>query len=68
MWKKSMRARMIAFYVIGAEYEYLENCPICGLDQFNHGKDGGDDKNYNRRKGGPKKSFCYFPIIPRLKR
>jgi hypothetical protein len=41
----------------GEEYEDLEKCPICGLDQFNHRKDGGDDDNYNRRKGGPKKGI-----------
>jgi hypothetical protein len=54
----------------GPEYEDLEKCPICGLDRFNHRKDGGDDENYNRnrRKGRPKKVFWYFPIIPHLKR
>jgi hypothetical protein len=31
-------------------------------------KYGGDDDNYNRRKGMPKKVFWYFPIVPRLKR
>jgi hypothetical protein len=51
------------------EYEDLEKCPICGLNQFNHRKDGGDDENCNenRRKGKPKKVFWYFPIIPHLK-
>jgi hypothetical protein len=43
-------------------------CPICGLDRFNHRKDGGDDKNYNKRKGSGKHVFWYFPIIPCLKR
>jgi hypothetical protein len=38
----------------GEEYEDLEKCPICELDRFNRRKDGGDDDNYNRRKGGPK--------------
>jgi hypothetical protein len=52
----------------GDEYEDLEKCPICELDRFNHRKDGGDDDNCNRRKGGPKKVFRYFPIIPHLKR
>jgi hypothetical protein len=51
----------------GAEYEELEKCPICGLNQFNHRKDGGDDENYNRGKGRPKKVFRYFSIIHRLK-
>jgi hypothetical protein len=51
----------------GAEYEDIEKCPICGLDQFNRRKDGGDDENCNRRKGGTKKVFCYFHIIPHLK-
>jgi hypothetical protein len=53
----------------GTEYEDLEKCPICGLSQFNHRKDSSDDGNYNRnrRKGGCKNVFCYFPIIPRLK-
>jgi hypothetical protein len=43
----------------GPKYEDLEKCPICGLDRFNHRKDGGDDEscNRNRRKGGPKKVF-----------
>jgi hypothetical protein len=34
----------------GHEYEDLEKCPICGLDQFNHRKDGGDDENCNRNR------------------
>jgi hypothetical protein len=44
-------------------YEDLEKCPVCGLDQFNHRKYGGDDENCNRnrRKGGPKKYFGTFP-------
>jgi hypothetical protein len=54
----------------GPEYEDLKKCPICGLNQFNHRKDIGDDENCNRnrRKGGPKNVFWYFSIIPRLKR
>jgi hypothetical protein len=53
----------------GPEYEDLEKCPICELDRFNRRKDCGDDENCNknRRKDGPKKMFCYFPIIPCLK-
>jgi hypothetical protein len=53
----------------GPKYDDLEKCPICGLHRFNHRRDGGDDKNCNRnrRKGGPKKVFWYFPIIPHLK-
>jgi hypothetical protein len=53
----------------GPEYEDLDKCPICGLDRFNRRKDGSDDENCNRnrRKGGPKKVFWYFPIIPHLK-
>jgi hypothetical protein len=42
--------------------------PIGGLDRFNHRKDGSDEDNCNRRKGGTKKVFWYFPNIPRLKR
>jgi hypothetical protein len=52
----------------GAEHEYHEKCPIYGLGQFNHRKDGGIDENCKTRKGGPTKVFWYFPIIPRLKR
>jgi hypothetical protein len=54
----------------GPEYEDLKKWPICGLNRFNHRKDGGDDENCNRnrRKGGPKNVFWYFPIISRLKR
>jgi hypothetical protein len=51
----------------GVEYKNLEKCPICGLDGFNHRKDGGDVENCNKRKGGPKKVFWYFLIIPHLK-
>jgi hypothetical protein len=53
----------------GLEYEDLEKYPICGLNQFNHRKDDGDDENCNRdrRKGEPKKIFWYFPIIICLK-
>jgi hypothetical protein len=56
-------------YIIyrGAEYEDLEECCICGLDQFNRRKDGSDDENCNRTKGMFKKVFWYFPILPRLK-
>jgi hypothetical protein len=49
------------------EYDDLEKCSICGLDRFNRRKDGGDNENCNRRKGGPKKVFWYFTIIPHLK-
>jgi hypothetical protein len=52
----------------GPEYEDLKKSPICGLDQFNHKKDSGDDENYNKIKDGSKKVFWYFSIIPRLKR
>jgi hypothetical protein len=43
----------------GPKYKDLKKCPICGLNQFNHRKDRGDDENCNRnrRKGGPKKVF-----------
>jgi hypothetical protein len=53
----------------GHEYEDLKKCPIWGLNRFNRKKDGGDDENCNRnrRKGGPKKVFWYFSIIPHLK-
>jgi hypothetical protein len=34
----------------GPEYEDLEECPICVLNQFNHRKDGGDDENCNRNR------------------
>jgi hypothetical protein len=52
----------------GPKYEDLEKCLICGLDQFSCRKDNGDDENYNRTKGRPKKVFWYFPIVTRLKR
>jgi hypothetical protein len=52
----------------GKKYEDLLKCPICGLDRFNYRKDGSDVNNCNRRKGGSKKVFWYFPIIPYLKR
>jgi hypothetical protein len=34
----------------GHVYEDLEKCPICGLDRFNHRKDGGDDENCNKKQ------------------
>jgi hypothetical protein len=37
-----------------AEYEELEKYPIC---EFVRRKDGDDDENCNRRKGGSKKLF-----------
>jgi len=54
----------------GEEYENLDKCPICGLDRFKRKRDGGygDECDGDNRKGGPKKVFWYFPIIPRLKR
>jgi hypothetical protein len=53
----------------GPEFDDVEKCPICRLDQFKHRKDSGDDENCNRnrRKGEPKKVLCYFSIISRLK-
>jgi hypothetical protein len=53
----------------GPEYEDLEKCRICGLDRFNHRKDGDEDENCKEieKKGGPKKMFWYFPIILCLK-
>jgi hypothetical protein len=41
------------------QYEDLEKCPICELNQFNHRKYNGHDGNCNRNrgKGGPKKVF-----------
>jgi hypothetical protein len=53
----------------GTEYEDLEKCSICALNRFHRRKDGGDDENCNknRRKGGPKKVFWYFPMIPHFK-
>jgi hypothetical protein len=46
----------------GSEYEDLEKCHICGLDQFNRRKEGGDNKNCNRnrREVGPKRCFGIF--------
>jgi hypothetical protein len=41
----------------GDDYDDLDKCPICKLDQFNRRKDGGGDENCNRRNGGPKKVF-----------
>jgi hypothetical protein len=41
-------------------YKDLEKCSFCGLDRFNHRKDGNDDENYNRRKGGHKRYFDTF--------
>jgi hypothetical protein len=34
----------------GPEYEDLEKCPICGLDQFDRRKDGGHNENCNKNK------------------
>jgi hypothetical protein len=67
--EKTMRARMIALYIMDLGFKDLKKCSICGLGRFNHRKDDGDDGNCNRnrRKGGPKKVFWYFHIIPRLK-
>jgi hypothetical protein len=55
--KKLMRARIIAFYIMGLSTKTLR-------------KDSADDKNCNknRTKSGPKKVFWYFPIIPHWKR
>jgi hypothetical protein len=46
----------------GPEYRDLKKCPICGLDRFNHRKDGRDDENYNRnrRKASLKRCFATF--------
>jgi hypothetical protein len=52
----------------GPEYEDLEKCPICGLARFNRRKVDGDEKDYNRGKGGPKQVFWYFPVTPCMKR
>jgi hypothetical protein len=49
----------------GLEYKDLEKCSICGLDRFNHRKDGGDDENCNknRRKAGLKRCFGTFLLF-----
>jgi hypothetical protein len=41
----------------GNEYEDLVKSLICGLDRFNHRKDGNDDENCNKRNDRPKKVF-----------
>jgi hypothetical protein len=51
----------------GPEYEDLEKCPICGLDRFNRRKEEVMTRIVTKEKGGPKKVFWYFPIIPHLK-
>jgi hypothetical protein len=59
---------MIAFYIMGLSTKTLRNALfVNSTDSII--KNGGDHENYNRnrRKGGPKKIFWYFPIIPRLK-
>ena len=50
------------------EYKYLDSCPVCRLERFKLKKDGGNEECSHRRKGGPRKVFLYFPIIPHLKR
>jgi hypothetical protein len=52
--EKIHAGKKIAFYIVD-----LKKFPICGLDRFNHRKDGSDDENCNKntRKGGTKKMF-----------
>jgi hypothetical protein len=67
-WKKIHACKNDCILYRGTEYEDLEKYHICGLNQFNHRKGGGDDDNCNRRKCGPEKMFWYFSIISRLNR
>jgi hypothetical protein len=63
-----MCARMIAFYIVDLSTKTSRNALFVGsIDSII--EKCGDDENYNRnrRKGGPKKVFWYFSIIPRLK-
>jgi hypothetical protein len=63
-----MCARMIAFYIVDLSTKTSRNALFVGsIDSII--EKCGDDENYNRnrRKGGPKKIFWYFSIIPRLK-
>jgi hypothetical protein len=44
----------------GPEYEYLEKCPISGL---NRRKDGGDDENYNRNRRKVSLKSCFGTFL-----
>jgi hypothetical protein len=57
--KKSMCARMIAFYIVGLSTNTLRSALFVDSDDENCNK--------NIRKGWPKKVFWYFPIISHLK-
>jgi hypothetical protein len=55
-----MRARMIAFYIVGPSMKTSRNALFVDSTNSIVRKDGGDDENCNRnrRKGEPKKLFC----------
>jgi hypothetical protein len=65
-----MCAIMIAFYIVDLSTKTSRNVLFVDSIDSIAEKDGGDDENYNenRRNGGPKKVFWYFPIISHLKR
>jgi hypothetical protein len=64
-----MRVRMIAFYIVGLSMKISRNTLFVDSTDSNVEKTAVmiENCNRNRRKGGPKKVFWYFPIIPRLK-
>jgi hypothetical protein len=64
-----MRVRMIAFYIVGLSMKISRNTLFVDSTDSNVEKTAVmiENCNRNRRKGGSKKVFWYFPIIPRLK-
>jgi hypothetical protein len=59
---------MIDFYIVGRSMKILRNALFVDLTDSIVGKMAVMMTSVTEEKGEPKKVFCYFPIIPRLKR
>jgi hypothetical protein len=66
-WKKSMRARVIAFYIMGLSMKTMRNALFVDSADSIIEKMVVMTRTATKEKG-PKKVFWYFPLIPYLKR
>jgi hypothetical protein len=62
-----MRARMIAFYIVGLSTKTSRNALFVDSTDSIVEKMEVMMRIATKEKGGPKKVFWYFPIIPHLK-
>jgi hypothetical protein len=66
--KKSMRARIIAFYIVGLSTRTLRNALFVDSTDLIVEKTAVKTRTAKEEKADLKKVFCYFLMIPHLKR